>query len=253
MQHVPTLAGPPFHLVLAALSRSPLPAHEKLALVALVSLGPSGEVTASHAELAQATSLSLSAVKRAVSALWQRGLVEVRGEVQPDGQQRPNVHRLALGPWLANPGHDFYSPGMLKRFAALVAAHERAFVALFERDRAEQARDRGKTAPRSKVRTHRKHATRPWRLRATMTSEAGRALFTLGSRALQFVQKGEWVVQPAGPAGVERAADLFWWDEAHQARRSEPRAESCGPEKVLAWVQWASADAVRAGRCGVAW
>jgi hypothetical protein len=106
---------------------------------------------------------------------------------------------------------------------------------------------------RSKVRTHKKHATRPWRLRVSMSSPAGQALYALGTRALKFVQDGKWVVQPAGPDCVERAAYAFWCSEAYRTRTTEPRAETCGPDKVLAWVAWASEDVTRAWHCGIGW
>ena len=159
---------------------SGLGAHEKSVLLVLVRLDPKGEgLEISWEQLVEATSLSLSSVRRASDDLHDWGLLLLEARVAEDKQPLPNRFVHALGnlehPLLKNPAAPFYRRKTLDDFLERREIFEQTLGRLIE----EQAPAKG---PKHK-RQGREHARapRPWRQTYGMRHPQGKALQELAT------------------------------------------------------------------------
>lgn len=248
------LAALPLHPVHQSLPRSPLPPHEKLVWLVLIAWSPSGEpVSRRHREVVQATGLSLSAVKTALDALEQRGLLVIEARKLGDGQQVANSYRPVWEAWLKEPASHLYSGEYLEHFQGLVRAYERGLERAYEHllleQRREKAKSEGKPPPKGKVRTHAKHAPRPWHLRVRPTGQQGRALQRLAEQPLRFAENDKRVLYGAGESVVERVAYWFWWSVVR--KEIEPTRKATLPADVERRLQKVLGDEAERRTWGV--
>lgn len=244
----------PLHPVHQLLPHSPLPPHEKLVWLVLIAWSPSGQaVSRRHREIVQATGLSLSAVKNALEALHQRGLVSIEAHRHSDGQQLANTYTSVWDAWLKDPTSFLYSAEHLEHVQGLVRAYERGLEQAYEQllleNRREKAKTTGKPPPKGKVRLLAKHAPRPWHLRVRLLGKEGQALQRLAREPLRFEEEGKWVQYEAGERVVERVATWFWWSTMR--KELQPTRALTKPSEVEGLLQKVLADEGERRKWGV--
>ena len=157
---------------------SGLGAHEKSLLLVLVRLDPRGlGLELSWEQLMEATSLSLSSVRRAANDLRDWGLLGIVARVSEDRQPLPNRFVHALGnvehPLLKNPSDPFFQRGCLEKFLERRQVFEQTLERLVEQN----ASAKGPKHKRQGREYSR--APRPWRQSYGMHHPEGQALIKL--------------------------------------------------------------------------